>query len=153
MPPAKRTPEPPDPPVAADPVDPVEDDAAEDGRPDPHPAPPTDAELAAREREADLRQRELDLRDREAALAARESAVTATAAPTGPPPAPEYWLYLANGERVEAPSAVATHHYGADGDLHRVVSSAPIPGEYGIDPIERDKRDRAALRAELAANR
>lgn len=124
-------------------------DAAAAGEPDPHPLPSA-AELKQREREADLRERELALREREQAIANRESAVNATAAPTGPPAAPEYLLSLSNGEQVEAPSAVATHHYGKDGRLHRVLAADPIPEEYGVPQVERDRRDREALRREMA---
>lgn len=119
---------------------------AGDGRPDPHPPVPDEAELDAKEREIRLRERELALAAREQELATREAAVAAgtpAAVPAGPPPLPEFVVVLANGETVEAPNPAATHHAGADGQVYPVVRAYPIEGKYGV-PVDKhpDNPDR-----------
>lgn len=121
-----------DDPDVTEPVDPdvTDNDTANVKAPDPH-AVPDEAELDARERELKLRERELALAERERQLAARESAV-AEEVDTGPPGLPEYLLVLANGESVESPNALSTHHGGADGQEWPVVAAYPIPGKWGV---------------------
>lgn len=104
----------------------------------------------AGDRAAQLDERERQLAERERQLAERDGK-QAPAEPEADPGPPEFTLTLSNGEQVPAPNPAATHHAGADGKTYRVVSAEVNPEEYGVDSRERDRRDRADLRRQLAA--
>jgi len=126
-----------------------EDGTAQDNAPDPDPA-----ELDRKERELALREREATLAEREQALAAREAAPAPAPDTSGPAPLPEYRLTLSSGEVVESPTAGATHHYGSDELLHRVIAVEEMPDVYGVPAeVRRRRQDDADRAAERAAER